>query len=88
MLPLSNSMRTHAHDRRRAHGYSASHLANFFPLFPLLGRATHALTHFPMDVCLVLVANVFEGNHFGPRDKDNIDLWQTILTAAVRAERQ
>lgn len=36
----------------------------------------------------LLVANVFEGDYLGPRDKDNIELWQTILTTAVQAERK
>jgi hypothetical protein len=36
----------------------------------------------------LLVENVFEGEYLGSRDKDNIELWQTILTEAVQAERQ
>lgn len=56
----------------------------------LLGGKHGGLNDLPMLKALLylLVANVFEGNHLGPRDKDNIDLWQSILTAAVRAERQ
>ncbi|MFL6140374.1 MAG: ATP-binding protein [Labedaea sp.] len=56
----------------------------------LLGGKHGGLNDLPLlkSVLYLLVANVFEGNHLGPRDKDNIDLWQTILTAAVQAERQ
>lgn len=56
----------------------------------LLGSKHGGLNDLPLlkSVLYLLVANVFEGNHLGPRDKDNIDLWQIILTAAVRAERQ
>ncbi|MET8367502.1 ATP-binding protein [Micromonospora sp. NPDC005194] len=35
----------------------------------------------------LLAGNVFEGSHFGARDKDNIELWQEILTAAAKAEK-
>ncbi|TDC84684.1 ATP-binding protein [Micromonospora sp. KC606] len=35
----------------------------------------------------LLAGNVFEGAHFGARDKDNIDLWQEVLTTAAKAER-
>ncbi|MEV0606591.1 ATP-binding protein [Polymorphospora rubra] len=34
----------------------------------------------------LLMENVFQGVHLGTRDKDNVDLWQEILTAAARAE--
>jgi hypothetical protein len=56
----------------------------------LLGGKHGGLNDLPLvkSLLYLLVANVFEGNHLGPRDKDNIDLWQTILTTAVRAERQ
>ncbi|MGC4804160.1 ATP-binding protein [Micromonospora sp. DT233] len=35
----------------------------------------------------LLAENTFQGAHLGPRDKDNIELWQSLLTAAARAER-
>jgi hypothetical protein len=35
----------------------------------------------------LLVGEVFKGQHLGPRDKDNIELWQEILTAASRVEK-
>lgn len=55
----------------------------------LLGGKHGGLNDLPLlkSLLYLLVANVFEGNHLGPRDKDNIDLWQTILTAAAQAER-
>ena len=36
----------------------------------------------------LLVQEVFKGSYLGPRDKDSIDLWQQVLTAAARAEFQ
>jgi hypothetical protein len=35
----------------------------------------------------LLVEEVFKGQYLGPRDKDNIELWQEILTAAGRVEK-
>jgi hypothetical protein len=56
----------------------------------LLGGKHGGLNDLPLvkSLLYLLVANVFEGDYFGPRDKDNLDLWQTILTTAVQAERQ
>jgi hypothetical protein len=34
----------------------------------------------------LLTQELFKGSYLGPRDKDSIDLWQQILTAAARAE--
>ncbi|GGN99226.1 ATP-binding protein [Microbispora bryophytorum] len=34
----------------------------------------------------LLMEDAFQGEHLGPRDRDNIDLWQAILTAAVTDE--
>jgi hypothetical protein len=36
----------------------------------------------------LLTQEVFKGSYLGPRDKDSIDLWQQVLTAAARAESQ
>jgi hypothetical protein len=33
-----------------------------------------------------LTQEVFKGSYLGVRDKDSIDLWQQVLTAAARAE--
>ncbi|MEU6154299.1 ATP-binding protein [Actinosynnema sp. NPDC047251] len=56
----------------------------------LLGGKHGGLNDLPLlkSLLYLLVSNVFEGSHLGPKDKDNIALWQTILTAAARAERQ
>ena len=34
----------------------------------------------------LLTQEVFKGSYLGVRDKDSIDLWQQVLTAAARAE--
>jgi Histidine kinase-, DNA gyrase B-, and HSP90-like ATPase len=56
----------------------------------LLGGKHGGLNDLPLlkSLLYLLVENVFEGEYLGSRDKDNIELWQTILTAAVQAERQ
>jgi hypothetical protein len=56
----------------------------------LLGGKHGGLNDLPLlkSLLYLLVASVFEGDYLGPRDKDNIELWQTILTTAVQAERQ
>jgi hypothetical protein len=56
----------------------------------LLGGKHGGLNDLPLvkSLLYLLLANVFEGDYLGPRDKDNLDLWQTILTTAVQAERQ
>jgi hypothetical protein len=55
----------------------------------LLGGRRGGLNDLPVLKALLylLTEQVFQGNHLGPRDKDNIDLWQEILTAAARTER-
>ena len=35
----------------------------------------------------LLTQEVFKGAWLGPRDKDNVELWQHVITAAARAER-
>jgi hypothetical protein len=56
----------------------------------LLGGKHGGLNDLPLlkSLLYLLFENMFEGDYLGPRDKDNIDLWQTVLTAAVQAERQ
>lgn len=56
----------------------------------LLGGKHAGLNDAPLikSLLYLLVENVFEGDYLGPRDKDNIELWQKILTTAVQAERQ
>jgi hypothetical protein len=34
----------------------------------------------------VLMEEIFAGQNIGPRDKDNLDLWQELLTRAAKAE--
>lgn len=34
----------------------------------------------------ILVENLFHGSWWGPKDKDNLELWQTLLTTAVKEE--
>lgn len=55
----------------------------------LLGGKHGGLNDLPLvkSLLYLLVENVFEGEYLGPRDKDNIEIWQAILTEAVRAER-
>jgi hypothetical protein len=55
----------------------------------LLGGRRGGLNDLPLlkSSLFLLVENLFEGSHLGPRDKDNIELWQAILTAAAKAER-
>ncbi|CAM00886.1 histidine kinase/DNA gyrase B/HSP90-like ATPase [Saccharopolyspora erythraea NRRL 2338] len=36
----------------------------------------------------LLVEEVFQGEYLGPRDKDNINLWQEVLTAAAKSEKE
>jgi hypothetical protein len=56
----------------------------------LLGGKHGGLNDLPLIKTLLylLMENVFEGQFLGARDKDNVDLWQELLTIAVRAERQ
>ncbi|RJO78868.1 ATP-binding protein [Nocardia panacis] len=56
----------------------------------LLGGKHGGLNDVPLvkSLLYLLVANVFEGEYLGKKDKDNIEMWQSILTAAARAERQ
>jgi hypothetical protein len=34
----------------------------------------------------LLTENLYSGQNMGPRDKDNLGLWQAILTAAAQEE--
>lgn len=36
----------------------------------------------------LLAGNLFEGEYLGPKDRDNIDLWQAVLTAAAEDDAQ
>jgi hypothetical protein len=54
----------------------------------VLGGRRGGLNDAPLAKTLMflLMENVFQGAHLGTRDRDNIDLWQEILTTAARAE--
>nr|WP_232541537.1 ATP-binding protein [Nocardia bovistercoris] len=56
----------------------------------LLGGKHGGLNDVPLvkSLLYLLVANVFEGEYLGKKDKDNIEMWQSILTTAAQAERQ
>ncbi|RAK27194.1 hypothetical protein B0I29_12481 [Actinoplanes lutulentus] len=56
----------------------------------LLGDKHGGLNDLPLVKALLylLVADSFEGEYHGARDKDNIELWQSVLTTAVQAERR
>src|SRR5262249_16857632 len=34
----------------------------------------------------LLVEDIFRGISYGPRDKDNVEIWQAVLTAAAQVE--
>ena len=53
-----------------------------------LEGAAAALNDLPVIKALLflLTENIFAGQNMGPRDKDNIEVWQAILTAAAREE--
>lgn len=48
----------------------------------------HTVNDTPLLKALLylLIEDVFEGEHLGPKDKDNIELWQEVLTAAAKDE--
>lgn len=54
----------------------------------LAGGRGGALNDLPVVKALMflLTENIFAGQNMGPRDKDNIEVWQAILTAAAREE--
>lgn len=55
----------------------------------LLGGRRGGLNDAPVlkTLLFILTHDLFEGVHLGARDKDNIVLWQELLTAAAKAER-
>jgi Histidine kinase-, DNA gyrase B-, and HSP90-like ATPase len=54
----------------------------------LLGDRAGSLNDLPVVKVLLylLFEEVFSGQNIGPRDRDNLDLWQELLTAAAEAE--
>ncbi len=55
----------------------------------VLGDRGGSLNDAPILKALLflLTEDVFAGQNFGPRDKDNVELWQAVLSAAAAAER-
>ncbi|MEV6231043.1 ATP-binding protein [Saccharopolyspora shandongensis] len=56
----------------------------------VLGRRHGGLNDAPIlkATLYLLVEEVFQGEYLGPRDKDNIRLWQEVLTAAAKCEKE
>lgn len=54
----------------------------------LCGGRDGSLNDLPLlkSLLFLLTENIFAGQNVGPRDKDNIELWQAILTAAAQEE--
>jgi hypothetical protein len=55
---------------------------------PEPGGRRHTVNDVPIlkAALYLLIESVFEGDYLGPKDKDNIELWQEILTAAAKSE--
>jgi histidine kinase/DNA gyrase B/HSP90-like ATPase len=55
----------------------------------LLGGRRGGLNDLPVVKALLylLTEDAFQGEYLGAKDKDNIELWQEVLTAAVRDEK-
>nr|CTQ89721.1 RNA polymerase sigma factor RpoD [Kibdelosporangium sp. MJ126-NF4] len=56
----------------------------------LLGDRHGGLNDLPLIKTLIylLMENIFQGDYLGSRDKDNLELWKSLLTTAVQAERR
>jgi hypothetical protein len=56
----------------------------------LLGGRYGSMNDLPVlkAALYLLLEDLFKGQHLGPRDKDNIELWTAILTAAAEAETE
>jgi hypothetical protein len=56
----------------------------------LLGGRRGSLNDLAMLKALLylLIEDIFHGQYLGPRDKDNLELWQSILTSAALAESE
>ncbi|WJK32718.1 ATP-binding protein [Solwaraspora sp. WMMA2065] len=54
----------------------------------VLGGRRGGLNDAPLlkSIIFLLMENLFQGSHLGARDRDNIELWQQILTIAAMAE--
>lgn len=56
----------------------------------LLGGKHGGLNDLPLvkSLLYLLTEDLFHGEYFGVRDRDNLELWQAILTTAAQAERR
>jgi hypothetical protein len=54
----------------------------------LLAGRRGGLNDLPVVKALLylLIEDIFRGTAYGPRDKDNVQIWQEVLTAAAQAE--
>jgi Histidine kinase-, DNA gyrase B-, and HSP90-like ATPase len=54
----------------------------------LLSGRRSGLNDLPVIKALLylLTEDIFRGTAYGPRDKDNVEIWQSVLTAAAQAE--
>ena len=54
----------------------------------LAGDGRGALNDAPLvkTLLFLLTENLFHGAWLGPKDKDNLELWQTVMTAAAKEE--
>ncbi|MFC6538068.1 hypothetical protein ACFQES_14945 [Nonomuraea salmonea] len=55
----------------------------------LLGNRRGGLNDAPLVKALLYLQfeEMFQGERLGPKDKDNLELWQEILTAAAKSEK-
>ena len=53
---------------------------------PLLEQRRASVNDVPLvkTLMFLLMEHIFAGQNMGPRDKDNVEMWQTILKAAAR----
>jgi hypothetical protein len=56
----------------------------------LMGGRRGSISDLPVikTLMFLLMEHIFAGQNMGPRDRDNIELWQVILTAAGKAEER
>jgi len=56
----------------------------------LLGGKRGGLNDAPLlkSMLYLLAGRVFEGEYLGRRERDNLEIWQAVLTAAAQAERR
>lgn len=55
-------------------------------LFTGVGNARFNDAPLIKTLVFLLIESLFHGNYMGPKDRDNFELWQTLLTVAATAE--